>query len=96
VVKLTNKIKLSDIETFMDLKDGDYIITSYKNELYGIIFKCPGCVEALGITIKDHKNEPGWSINFETLTATPSILHKRDGRGCGWHGYLTNGDLKSC
>lgn len=30
---------------------------------------------------------------FETLTLTPSILDK--GR-CGWHGFVTNGEVTSC
>lgn len=29
---------------------------------------------------------------FDTLTLTPSILHTEP-RGCGWHGYFTNGEV---
>ena len=30
---------------------------------------------------------------FETLTLTPSILRNRDKGGCGWHGFITNGEI---
>lgn len=33
---------------------------------------------------------------FETLTLTPSILRSRDKGGCGWHGFITNGEVRSC
>lgn len=39
---------------------------------------------------------------FETLTLTPSILRKKwidtAGRehGCGWHGFITSGEVVSC
>jgi len=33
---------------------------------------------------------------FETLTLTPSILHTPGKGGCGWHGYITNGEVTSC
>jgi hypothetical protein len=40
-----------------------------------------------------HVNEKGWrrtGDTFDTLTLTPSIL--RIG-GCGWHGFVTNGEV---
>lgn len=40
--------------------------------------------------------EKGWQRTgdtFETLTLTPSIL--RHG-GCGWHGYITAGQVTTC
>lgn len=30
---------------------------------------------------------------FETLTLTPSILRTRSKGGCGWHGWITNGEV---
>ena len=30
---------------------------------------------------------------FDTLTLTPSILRTRSKGGCGWHGFITNGDV---
>jgi len=79
-----------------DLTEEDYIIqTNQQNEKCGILFICPGCKTLIGIATKTSGDLPGWNINFETLTSTPSILHTPP-HGCGWHGYLTNGELKSC
>lgn len=30
---------------------------------------------------------------FDTLTLRPSILRARDKGGCGWHGFVTNGEV---
>lgn len=39
-----------------------------------------------------------WSGSAEdgTLTATPSLHCLSDRGGCGWHGFLTNGEMRSC
>ena len=39
---------------------------------------------------------PNWQRTgdtFESLTLTPSILRRRDRGGCGWHGFITNGEV---
>lgn len=33
---------------------------------------------------------------FETLTLRPSILRNPARGGCGWHGYITDGEVTSC
>ena len=33
---------------------------------------------------------------FDTLTLRPSILSMKEKGGCGWHGFVTNGDVTSC
>ena len=33
---------------------------------------------------------------FETLTLTPSILSDPAKGGCGWHGFITNGEVTQC
>lgn len=33
---------------------------------------------------------------FETLTLTPSILRSREKGGCGWHGFITDGEVRTC
>jgi hypothetical protein len=30
---------------------------------------------------------------FETLTLTPSVLSAVEKGGCGWHGFITNGEV---
>lgn len=40
--------------------------------------------------------ERGWARTgdtFETLTLTPSILRNTAYGGCGWHGFITNGEV---
>ena len=41
--------------------------------------------------------QKGWrrtGETFETLTLTPSIL-RIDRNGCGWHGFITDGEARS-
>lgn len=41
----------------------------------------------------------GWQRTgdtFETLTLTPSILRNPIRGGCGWHGFITNGEVITC
>jgi hypothetical protein len=43
--------------------------------------------------------EPLWTRTgetFENLTLTPSILRSKERGGCGWHGFVTNGEVASC
>ena len=54
----------------------------------GLHFLCRGCNKLVSIEI------PRWNIDFNNLTVTPSILHDPQKGGCGWHGYLTNGEFK--
>jgi hypothetical protein len=30
---------------------------------------------------------------FDALTLTPSILRRKEKGGCGWHGFITNGEI---
>jgi hypothetical protein len=44
----------------------------------------------------DKSGAPLWDRTgetFENLTLRPSILRKD---GCGWHGFITNGEVTSC
>lgn len=43
--------------------------------------------------------EPAWQRTgdtFETLTLTPSILRSKAKGGCGWHGFVTAGEVRTC
>lgn len=67
-----------------------------------IAFNCPcGCGEPIGIEFNNPldggpPHDPSRSlwqrtgVTFDTLTLTPSILRKS---GCGWHGFITNGEI---
>lgn len=73
-------------------------------EKVGVSFDCPsGCGEPAfipfenpedgGPAVKTTPNHPAWhreGDSFETLTLRPSILRRG---GCGWHGFLTNGEF---
>lgn len=71
----------------------------------GISFNCPcGCgVECFipmtpaldGLPYDNGGTNHVWNRTgdtFETLTLTPSIL-RTPPRGCGWHGFITNGEV---
>lgn len=88
-----------DIEHY-NLKPGDWNFTNLGDESKTWIwFGCPcGDGELAGIPVKKgshHSQEKawGWNGDEEKPTLTPSI--QRMG-GCNWHGYLTNGEFKSC
>lgn len=43
--------------------------------------------------------EPTWSRTgdtFEALTLSPSIHRVKEKGGCGWHGWIKNGEVTSC
>lgn len=43
------------------------------------------------------QRQPTWQRageTFETLTLTPSILRNQSKGGCGWHGFITNGEIR--
>lgn len=94
---LKNKIHGGEWST---MTEEDYIpYSAYSdpdNKPIGIIFRCPGCKEPICV------ETPPWRIDFVNLSARNSILHtlateeeKQKGilGGCGWHGYLTNGNF---
>lgn len=72
-------------------------ICSYPNAL---VFNCPGCGNFGSISCKVGPKELRyWEItqgsldDITTLSLSPSIHCVGC---CGWHGYLTNGEFKSC
>lgn len=58
----------------------------------GLNFVCPGCGEMGGIQFSP--SGWMWDGNRDAPTCTPSILH--DVASCGWHGYLTAGEFRTC
>lgn len=82
-----------------DLAAGEYKFTGVMNHegTHGMAFGCPcGCgdVSAIRFDTSPIEGDPRWhwNGNRESPTLTPS-LHKT--QGCGWHGYLTNGEFVS-
>lgn len=74
----------------------------------GLTFECPcGCgvrgfvafANPLDGGPPDDDADHRWQRTgetFETLTLTPSILRSTDKGGCGWHGFITNGQVLTC
>jgi hypothetical protein len=87
--------KNNDVDNWADLKEGEYIIivANSTGAPCNLVFKCLGCGEPLGIGTLGGQGAV-WEIDFEKLHASPSILHDEKKGGCGWHGYLTNGNLQ--
>ncbi len=72
----------------------------------GVVLDCPcGCGIPLyvpflnpldGGPAHDPQRRNNWQRTgetFETLTLTPSILRNKEKGGCGWHGFITNGEI---
>lgn len=54
---------------------------------------------ALDGTIMPGDPRPGWEREgdtFETLTLKPSVLRIQSRGQCGWHGFITNGEVTTC
>ncbi len=72
----------------------------------GVELSCPcGCDRGLYVPFANPIDggpsiEPrGWQRTgdtFDTLTLHPSILRDKAKGGCGWHGWITNGEVKAC
>lgn len=105
-------IKLTDLNPRFVGAGGDGVTNAETGEPVperhgvGITFDCPcgKCGERTTIIFsnpidggKDYgAGNPTWhrtGENFEILTLNPSI--QRMG-GCGWHGFLTDGEFKEC
>ena len=56
-----------------------------------LLFTCPCGCGKIGAIVIGSETEHGWKWNGDRVnpTFTPSVLQVK---GCGWHGYLTNGE----
>lgn len=71
----------------------------------GVLFDCPdGCGFPCYVSFQNpldggpphDASRPLWTRTgeaFETLTLAPSILRAKEKGGCGWHGFVTNGEM---
>lgn len=59
----------------------------------GVAFDCPGCGGDSYVPVdKEFADSWTWDGNETHPTLTPSLGQ----RCCGWHGYLTAGNLVAC
>ncbi len=86
--------------------ENDELIPVPERTGVGITFECPcGCDQRAFIGFEnpldgkgphDPREKAQWrrtGDTFETLTLRPSIQRVH---GCRWHGFLTDGEFKSC
>lgn len=74
-------------------KPGDSEWSTYDNEINGLLFVCPcGCGMVRSVPVSGPRKWQ-WDGNKEKPTLTPSILIIGE---CGWHGFLTNGEFRTC
>lgn len=68
--------------------------------------KCPPIGEGGGLYVPfanpldgfgpfDRKGWQRTGDTIETLTLSPSVLRSRDRGGCGWHGFIENGAVRT-
>jgi len=92
-------MRLSDLNpVLMDGKDGATGV--------GLIFDCPcgKCGAPCHVMFRNpisglpYADRPSWERagdTFDTLTLAPSIHRDPKLGGCGWHGYIRNGEVIS-
>lgn len=74
----------------------------------GVQFNCPcGCGRPCFVHFENPLDggpsvsgpSPAWrrtGDTFDKMTLHPSILRSAARGGCGWHGWITNGDVTTC
>lgn len=76
-----------------------------QKEIAGLLFGCPcGCGQMMSVPFRDESGKrPSWEWdgNQVSPSLSPSILIKQldssaQQIGEHWHGYLTDGDFRSC
>ena len=70
-----------------ELVRGEGIVHEYKDGTIGLILCCHKCGKASSSKTGGHK------YNKETQSVTPSKVHNITLGGCGWHGWVTNGEI---
>ena len=87
---LNKKLPAGSIQWSLPSEDGKH---------RSMLYVCPcGCQQVRSIPIKPPSAD-GWNWNQNEIhpTLTPSILHVAVHPGdCKWHGFLTNGEWKTC
>lgn len=81
-----------EVPEWNDLIPGAYVKLHDGTKFWGLVYLCPGCGKTFSITTGPE--HPKWGIDFDKLTAHPSIRHAKEKGGCGWHGYLKEGVLE--
>ena len=87
ILKAGHKLKLNLVDDIdLVVNAGDAIIVIGRENRKQLITCCPQCGETSSSTGKHVYNE-------ETQTYHPLIVHDKKLGGCGWHGWLRNGEF---
>lgn len=88
---------------YHDIGTAAYFVDQ-NDDIAGLNFACPGCGRVTCISFKraeealrlQRGGTPAWEWNGnkEKPTCAPSISHNDTKGGCGWHGFLTDGQLR--
>jgi len=81
-----------------DAKPGSIFLAGEGERLW-LHHHCPGCGERSGLKLFETVKpcSPSWKIEQrDPITLSPSVHHARELGGCGWHGFLQQGNWTSC
>jgi hypothetical protein len=67
----------------------DMLVSTGIIDYYQLIICCPQCGKNSG-------SKGNHRYNKEIQTYHPSIIHNKKLGGCGWHGWLKNGEFIKC
>lgn len=87
---------VDDIDNHADTPGAMDFCATLDGEEAGIGFVCPcGCGRQGFLPTQSSTSGPRWDWNGDRSapTLTPSVLQVG---GCQWHGYLTDGEWRSC
>lgn len=68
---------------------GDIFPITGNNGLPQLAIVCPGCGKVSASAGKH-------IYDAQTVSYHPSIVHNKSKGGCGWHGWLRNGEFTNC
>lgn len=84
-----------------DTQPGDITTFEPDGTVEELAIACPGCGRRSLLPLVSGYN-CRWTVvsgdvrDPASLTLSPSIFHRAEDGGCGWHGYLKNGVFESC
>ena len=97
-----NVILYTDFDDFRENGKAGAIVFCESPEygVQGFGYKCAGCGQESYLPVSqpgkpNSCQEWAWDGNKEQPTLTPSIFHRKEKGGCGWHGHLIKGVFTS-
>jgi len=103
-LKRSAQARLLDGATFcdVDVQPGDVALFERGDGIVeDVAIACPGCGRRSSLPLVPGYHSR-WTVTAgdvrdpSSLTLSPSIFHRTEDGGCGWHGHLTNGVFEPC